>query len=118
MAKALVRVEVVWPAEVVGEVGVRAAAVGGAPAVLAAPERAPVGGVLRAAALLVPPLGQRAQVVVGGAPGVTFVGARSLSGVERGDAALCSLLPKAWDQGRGAGTLSFLIEGGPGPIPQ
>lgn len=71
----------------------RAAPVRGPPAVRAAPERPPVGPVLRAAALLVPPLGQRAQVVVGRAPGVTFVRARSLSGVKRGDATLCSLLP-------------------------
>lgn len=71
----------------------RAASVRGTPAVLAAPEWPPVGTVLRAAALLVPPLGQRAHVVVGRAPGVTFVRARSLSRVKRGDATLCSLLP-------------------------
>lgn len=56
MAKALVRVEVVWSAEVIREFGVRATPIRGTPAVLAAPERPPLGTVLRAAALLVPPL--------------------------------------------------------------
>lgn len=71
VAKALVGMEVIWSAEVVRKVGVRAAPIRGPPAVLAAPERPPVWAVLGAAALLMPPLWHWAHVVVWRAPGVT-----------------------------------------------
>lgn len=83
MAESLVRVEiiaeVVGPIEVVVEVGVGSPSVGHAPAVPAvAPvlppsEQAPLGPVLGAAAvLLVPPVRQRAQVMVGRPTGVAL----------------------------------------------
>lgn len=72
MAKTLVRVEVIWSAEVVREIRVRATPVRRTPAVLATPERPPLGPVLRATALLVPPLRHGAQVMVGRASRVTY----------------------------------------------
>lgn len=83
MAKSLVRVEIVTEVvgaiEVIVEIGVRSPPVGHAPAVpaiapvLSPSEQAPLWPVLGAAAvLLVPPVRQRAQVMVGWPTGVTF----------------------------------------------
>lgn len=127
MAKSLVWVEiiseVVGPIKVIVEVGVRSPSVRNAPAVpaitpvLAPSEQAPVGPVLGAAAvLLVPPVRQRAQVMVGRATGITFIKSRSL--VVRAQTTLSSLLPQAWYQWRRTWVLSILIEGGTRPITQ
>lgn len=127
MAKSLVRVEiipeVVGPIEVIVEVGVRPPSVGHAPAVpaitpvLAPSEQAPLRPVLGAAAvLLVPPVRQRAQVMVGWPTGIAFIKTRSL--VVRAQTTLSSLLAQAWYQRRRTRVLSILIEGGARPIPQ